>query len=119
MVKRKVGPVLAEIMDAIEGIEAHTAGKSLAEFKNDWLLRLGTQRALEIVSEACRHIPDELLNLAPDVPWKKIRGIGNVLRHEYHKIADDVIWVVVTENTLPLKAAIKTIQQCIEDESQP
>lgn len=109
MVKRKVGPVLAEILEAIEGIETHTAGKSLAEFERDWLLRLGTQRALEIVSEACRHIPDELLSLAPDIPWKKIRGIGNILRHEYHKISDDVIWVVVTKNILPLKAAIKSI----------
>ncbi|WP_366518584.1 HepT-like ribonuclease domain-containing protein [Neorhizobium sp. SHOUNA12B] len=42
--------------------------KSLAEFERDWLLRLGTQRALEIISEACRNIPGELLNLAPDVP---------------------------------------------------
>ncbi|MCF3640064.1 DUF86 domain-containing protein [Rhizobium sp. TRM95111] len=50
------------------------------------------QGALETVSEACRHIPDDLLLLAPDIPWKKIRGIGNVLRHEYHRIADDVIW---------------------------
>ncbi|CDZ55477.1 HepT-like ribonuclease domain-containing protein [Neorhizobium galegae] len=118
MVKRKVGPVLAEILEAIEGIQTHTPGKSLAEFERDWLLRLGTQRALEIVSEACRHIPDELLNLAPDVPWKKIRGIGNVLRHEYHKIADDVIWVVVMENVPPLKAAIKTIQQSVGDEDR-
>ncbi|WP_405029339.1 hypothetical protein [Neorhizobium sp. SHOUNA12A] len=31
-------------------------------------MRLGTQRALEIISEACRNIPGELLNLAPDVP---------------------------------------------------
>jgi len=30
-----------------------------------------------------------------------------------------VIWVVVTENILPLKAAIKTIQQSVGDESQP
>jgi uncharacterized protein with HEPN domain len=119
MVKRKVRPVLAEILEAIEGIETHTAGKSLAEFEGDWLLRLGTQRALEIVSEACRHLPDELLDLAPDVPWKEIRGIGNILRHEYHKIADDLIWVVVTENILPLKAAIETIRQSVGDESQP
>ncbi|WP_226951354.1 HepT-like ribonuclease domain-containing protein [Rhizobium terrae] len=82
-------------------------------------MRLGTQRALEIISEACRHIPDELLNFASDVPWKKIRGIGNILRHEYHKIADDVIWVVVTQNILPLKAAINAIQESVGDENQP
>ncbi|WP_205837066.1 MULTISPECIES: DUF86 domain-containing protein [Neorhizobium] len=52
-----------------QSIQAHTTGESLAEFERDWL-RLGSQRALEIVSEACRHIPDELLNLAPDIPWK-------------------------------------------------
>ncbi|MEQ1407597.1 HepT-like ribonuclease domain-containing protein [Neorhizobium sp. Rsf11] len=119
MVKRKVEPVLAEILEAIEGIETHTAGKSLAEFEHDWLLRHGTQRALEIISEASRHIPDELLNLAPDIPWKKIRGIGNILRHEYHKIADDVIWVVVSENISPLKAAVKAIQKSIGDKKQP
>jgi uncharacterized protein with HEPN domain len=56
-------------------------------------------------------MPDELLAQAPDVPWKKIRGIGNVLRHEYHKIADDVIWAVVVENIAPLKAGIDSISQ--------
>jgi uncharacterized protein with HEPN domain len=115
MVKRKVGPVLAEILEAIEGIETHTAGKSLADFQRDWLLRLAVQRALEIISEASRHLPDELLSHAPDVPWKKIRGIGNVLRHDYHKIADDVIWVVVVENMGPLKTAINLIGHHFND----
>lgn len=119
MVKRRVGPVLAEILEAVDGIETHTAGKSLADFEGSWLLRLAVQRALEIVSEASRHIPDDLLDLAPDVPWKQIRGIGNILRHEYHKIADEVIWVVVTGHIAPLRAAVETIQRTIGDESQP
>jgi uncharacterized protein with HEPN domain len=71
--------------------------------------------ALEIISEASRHLPDELLNHAPDIPWKKIRGIGNVLRHDYHKIADDVIWVVVVENIGPLKTATNLIRQHVGD----
>jgi uncharacterized protein with HEPN domain len=113
--QRKIEPVLAEILEAIEGIETHTTGKSLADFERDWLLRLAVQRALEIISEACRHIPDEFLGAAPDVPWKKIRGIGNILRHEYHKIADDVIWAVVVENIGPLKTAIDAIRRSIID----
>jgi uncharacterized protein with HEPN domain len=115
VVTRKVGPILAEILEAIDGIETHTAGKSLADFQRDWLLRLAVQRALEIISEASRHLPDELLNHAPDIPWKKIRGIGNILRHEYHKIADDVIWVVVVENIGPLRSAINVISQHVDD----
>lgn len=116
MAKRKVTPVLAEIREAIQGIETHTAGKSLADFQKDWLLRLAIQRDLEIISEAARHIPDELLGHAPDVPWKRIRGIGNILRHEYHKIADDVIWTVVVENVAPLKAGVEIISQHIPTE---
>jgi uncharacterized protein with HEPN domain len=112
---RKVRPVLEEILDAIGGIETHTAGKSLADFKQDWLLRLAVQRALEIISEASRHIPDDLLSLAPGVPWKQIRGMGNILRHEYHKIADDVVWAVVTENIGPLKAAILVLKLSLRD----
>lgn len=116
MAKRNVRPVLAEMLEAIEGIETHTEGKSLTDFESNWLLKLAVQRALEIASEASRHIPDELLTLAPEIQWKQIRGIGNILRHEYHKIADDVIWAVVTDHVAPLKSAVLAIQQSIEIE---
>lgn len=72
MATRKVKPVLAEIREAVQGIQTHSAGKSLADFEQDWLLRLAVQRALEIISEASRHIPDEVLETAPEIPWKKI-----------------------------------------------
>ena len=74
------------------------------------------QRALEIISEASRHIPDELLVSAPDIPWKQIRGIGNILRHEYHKIADEVVWAVVTEHVAKLKEAVLAIRNVVGNE---
>ncbi|RAL94720.1 HepT-like ribonuclease domain-containing protein [Agrobacterium sp. MS2] len=117
MAARKVEPVLAEILEAINGIENHTAGLSLADFKQNWLLKLAVQRALEIVSEASRHLPEDLLELAPDVPWKQVRGIGNILRHEYHKIADDIVWAVVTDYVAPLKTAVETIRRSIESKN--
>jgi uncharacterized protein with HEPN domain len=116
MAKRKVGPVLAEILEAVEGIETHAAGKSLADFEQSWLLRLAVQRALEIISEASRHIPDDLLTVVPNVPWKQIHGIGNILRHEYHKIADEVIWTVVTEHIAALKVAVETIRSMVAED---
>jgi uncharacterized protein with HEPN domain len=75
---------------------------------------MGVQRALEIISEATRHVPDDLLLTSPDIPWKQIRGIGNILRHEYHKIADEIVWAVVTNNLSPLKRAITAIRDHIE-----
>lgn len=116
MARRRVSPVLADMLEAIEGIEIHTAGKSLSDFKQDWLLRLAVQRALEIISEASRHLPDDLLTQASNIPWKQIHGIGNVLRHEYHKIADEVIWSVIERHLKTLKAAVHTMQQSVREE---
>ncbi|WP_319023040.1 DUF86 domain-containing protein [Mesorhizobium sp. B1-1-8] len=75
MAPRRVKPILAEILAALDGIAAATARKTLEDFRTDWLLRHGVERGIEIISEAARHIPDDLTGLAPEIPWKQIRGI--------------------------------------------
>ncbi|MGF7094410.1 HepT-like ribonuclease domain-containing protein [Aminobacter sp. BE82] len=96
MARRKDGPILAEILAALDGIEKATSDKTLHDYEQDWLLKHGVQRGIEIISEAARHLPDELLVTEPEIPWKQMRGIGNVPRHEYHRIADPIVWAVVT-----------------------
>ena len=109
MAKRLLAPVLTEILSAIEGIQSAVAGKTIEDFKENWLLRRGVERGIEIISEAARHVPDEVLAQHPDIPWKQVRGVGNVLRHEYHRIAETVIWDVVANHLDPLKSAIEAM----------
>lgn len=71
MPPRKLNPVLDDIIDAIDGIEAAVQGKTFEEFQSDWLLRHGVQRGLEIISEASRHIPEAMLARAPASPGGK------------------------------------------------
>nr|WP_244665933.1 HepT-like ribonuclease domain-containing protein [Pseudorhizobium halotolerans] len=42
-------------------------------------------------------MPDELLAVRPEIEWRRVRGIGNVLRHEYHGLSDKIIWGVVVD----------------------
>lgn len=49
---RRLSVILDEITNAVEGIEAATAGKQLEDFSQDWLLKHGIERGLEIISEA-------------------------------------------------------------------
>jgi len=112
---RKPGPVLHEILTAIEGIERATNGKNFDEFQRDWLLRHGVQRGIEIISEAVRHLPAELLAMHPTVPWQRIRGAGNILRHEYFRVADRVIWGVVREDLADLKAAVEAMRSNVPE----
>lgn len=110
MTKRLVRPALRAILEAIEGVEHATRGKTLDDYGADWLLRHGVQRGIEIVSEAARRVPPELQAHAPQIPWPQIMGIGNVLRHEYHRISDPLIWNVAREYLPPLKAAVLAIE---------
>lgn len=97
------------MLAAIDGIESAIIGKSFAEYQDSWLLRLATQRGIEIISEASRGLPIEAKALRSDVPWQRISAIGNVLRHEYHSLADQVLWGVLIDELPLLKIALLEI----------
>jgi len=90
-------------------------GKTIDDFGADWLLRHGVQRGIEIISEAARRIPPELQARQPNIPWAQIMGIGNVLRHEYHRVSDTVVWNVVQDHLQPLKAAVEAIDAALDE----
>lgn len=111
---RDIEVILTEMLETIALIETALAGMTREDFGRDDILRLAVQRAIEIVSEASRHIPDAMLRQAPDIPWRSIRGMGNILRHEYHRIADDVIWNVAAHDLPVLKTALLALRASID-----
>jgi uncharacterized protein with HEPN domain len=78
-------------------------------------LRWIVQRAIEIISEASRAIPEELKRARPEIPWPQVRGIGNILRHEYQGLSDPIIWRVVTDELPRLKTAIEAIADALDE----
>ena len=66
-----------------------------------------TQHCLLRISEAAKKLGTLAKQLAPDQPWRDIRGIGNRLRHEYDKIDRRQIWATVANDLAPLRAACK------------
>jgi uncharacterized protein with HEPN domain len=107
---RRVDHVLHDILEAIGRIEDITRGKTLEEFEASWRMRWLVQRAIEIISEASRAVPEELTRTQSEVPWPSVRGIGNILRHDYDSIADPIIWRVVTNELPKLKRAVEALQ---------
>ncbi len=106
---RQVDHTLHDILETIARVEAKVAGKSFEEFQADWEFRFVVQRAIEVVSEATRRLPDELKATRPEIYWRSVAAIGNVLRHEYHTISDRVVWNAVHQDFPALKAAIEAI----------
>lgn len=95
-------PRLTDIVEAITHIQAEMAGVPLDAFEADWRRRWLVERGIEIISEASRRLPDALKARHPEIPWRQVADIGNVLRHEYQRVAPDVLWRLVQDDLAPL-----------------
>lgn len=90
-------------------MEAAVAGKTLADYQSEWVIKHAVQRGIEIISEASRLLPEEAKALHPEIPWPRVRAIGNVLRHEYHGLSDTIIWRVVVDELPYLETAVRDL----------
>jgi uncharacterized protein with HEPN domain len=91
-------PRLSDIVEAILRIQEMTRGRTSGDIEASWRDRLAIERCLEIISEASRHLPDAVTARHPAIEWRKIAGIGNVLRHDYERISMSIIWSVIVDH---------------------
>ena len=103
MAASSFAPRLTDIIEAIEHIRSEMAGVTIDAFEADWRKRWLVERGVEIISEANRRLSDELKARHPEIPWPKVAGIGNILRHEYEGISPPVMWKLVQDDLTPLE----------------
>ena len=96
---------LAEIA-VLQGIRARM---TLESFRGDPVVRRAAAYAIQTISEAVRHIPDEWLADFPTQPWGQIKAIGNRMRHEYFRIDDAILWEVITTDITALKTVMEAM----------
>ena len=109
---------LHDILDAIDKIDRYTASKGNPEKTNASMLYDAVVRNIEVISEATRHIPADLTSRYPDIPWRAIADIGNILRHGYDHIREDIIWQTVEDDLPPLRKAISEMVAALEKDSR-
>lgn len=105
---------LEHMLQGIARIEYLTAGKTAEDYQADEGLREMIERNIARISEAARFVPNAVRTRYPAVPWRRIVGIGNVIRRDYDEIDDRVMWDTATEKLLPLKEAVERILREIE-----
>ena len=55
-------------------------------------------RALEIIGEAARQIPDGVREENPEIQWREVAGMRNKLMHEYFGVNMKVVWQTIEED---------------------
>ena len=83
----------------------------VAEGREEFSASLKTQNAvirlLIVIGEAAAKLPRTFRDLHPEVPWKKVVGMRNVMIHDYSNIDIPTIWIVAVRDLPELKKAIE------------
>jgi uncharacterized protein with HEPN domain len=86
---------LDDIIEAVRRIRAFTDRMNFDAFKEDIKTQDAVVRNLEIIGEASGRLPEAVRHAAPEIEWRKVVGIRNILAHGYFGISLPIIWDVV------------------------
>ena len=106
---REYEDYLRDLLDAVEKIQNFIKDLGFESFKQDDKTKFAVIRGLEIIGEATKHISEEVRNKYPEIPWKEMAGMRDILAHDYFGVDEETVWLTAKEKIPQLKPAIEKI----------
>lgn len=102
---------LDDILECISLIREYVKGKSFTAFERSLELQDAVARRLEIIGEAVKRVPASARNKHPDIPWKQIAGMRDMLIHEYAGVSPETVWKTVRDDLALLEKAVRALKK--------
>lgn len=107
--KRKGTERIIHIKECIQYILDSTRDVSKESFEGNIVLQAAITRWIEIIGEATKYVPDEIITTHPEIPWKEMAGMRDIVVHDYDDVNIDEIWNVVKHDIPGLKEQLDTV----------
>ena len=100
LIKREFILYLEDMLQSMDRIEEYLGDIDFKRFKQTYMIVDAIIRNFEIIGEASKNIPIDIQGKYPEIPWKKMYGLRNLIAHEYFGIDYEMIWEIA-KNNLP------------------
>ena len=114
-INRDYNLYLEDMLTSMLRIEEYIGDMEFRKFKMNYMIVDAIIRNFEIIGEASKNVPAEIKNKYPEIPWKKMYGLRNLIAHEYFGIDYEMIWEI-SKNNLPQNSI--DLREIIEKEKR-
>lgn len=98
---------LDDMIDAVTAIQTYTTGYDYQTFVNERKTVDAVLHNLAIIGEAATKLSSELKNEMPEIEWRKIIGLRNIVIHEYFGVDHQIVWDIIANKLDPLAEACR------------
>ena len=105
MAREEYRDYLVDMLEAAEMVASFIKGMTKDQFLADTKTQFAVVRALEIIGEASKKVPDLIRSQYPTLQWREIGGMRDKLIHDYFGVNNEVVWATAIED-VPLIAEV-------------
>jgi uncharacterized protein with HEPN domain len=107
---------LGDMLVAAERIKSYTSGHTYQAFRGDTRTIDAVLRNLEVLGEAAKQVPEIVRSKHPEIEWRKLAGLRDILIHGYFGIDLEIIWDIVDTKLVPLTEQLAVLIGQLEDD---
>ena len=103
---RKISLYLNDILKSCVKITTYTHEMTYEDFLEDERTYEAVLLNLQIIGESVKNISDEVRNRSPEIEWRKIAGLRDMIAHAYFQIEPEIVWDIIQTKIQPLREAV-------------